>query len=69
MGEASYHAVRKGKTWGIDRDGNVEGDYATKEAAFEAAFAAASNAIKDGMGVTISVPKRAPGESAVGGRP
>ena len=66
MGEATYQIVRKGKTWAIQRDGKPEGDYATKEAAFEAAAGAASNAIKDGLGVSIKVPQRAPGESALG---
>jgi hypothetical protein len=67
MPEATYEIIRNGKTWTIDHDGTHEGDYATKEAAFEAVYAAASNAIKDGYGVKISIPQRAPGEAAVGG--
>jgi hypothetical protein len=66
MEEATYNIVRQGETWAIEHDGQREGDYATKEAAFEAAAAAASNAIKEGFGVTIKVPYRAPGESALG---
>jgi hypothetical protein len=69
MSETAYRITRSAKSWVIERDGKAEGDYATKEAAFEAAAAAASNAIKDGLGVRISVPERAPGESALGGQP
>jgi hypothetical protein len=36
MPEATYEIIRNGKTWTIDHDGTHEGDYATKEAAFEA---------------------------------
>ena len=67
MAEATYAIIRNGKTWTIDHDGTREGDYETKEAAFEAIYAAASNAIKDGYGVKIFIPQRAPGEAAVGG--
>ena len=67
MGEASYSIIRKENAWTIDHDGAQEGDYATKEAAFEAIYAAATNAIKSGHGVRITIPHRAPGESAVGG--
>ena len=61
--------VRHGDGWAVNHDGELEGDYATKEAAFESAAAAASNAIKDGVGIVISVEPRAPGETAVGGKP
>ena len=39
-------------------DGNAEHDYETKEAAFEAAVAAASLAIRQGHEVHVSVPGR-----------
>ena len=39
-------------------DGQSKNDYATKEAAFEAAVAAASLAIKEGHEVHVSVPGR-----------
>jgi hypothetical protein len=39
-------------------DGNVEGDFATKESAFESATAAASLAIREGHEVHLSVPGR-----------
>jgi hypothetical protein len=64
---AVYSIVRKGTTWAVNHDGVEEGDYATKEAAFESAAAAASNSIKQGLGITITVPDREPGESAIGG--
>jgi hypothetical protein len=65
MGEASYTIVGKKGSWSIDHDGAREGDYVTKEAAFEAAVGAASNAIKEGHSVTIHVPGT-DGQSAVG---
>jgi hypothetical protein len=67
MAMETYKIVRGGNGWRVDHDGRREGDYATKEAAFEAAAAAASNAIKDGVGVTIIVEPPAPGEAAIGG--
>ena len=69
MNTANYKIVRSGKTWAVDHDGALEGDYATKEAAFESAVAAASNAIKTGMGIAITVEPRTAGETAVGGKP
>ena len=39
---ATYAIVAVGSRWGILHDGNVEGDHATQEFAFEAAIAAAS---------------------------
>jgi hypothetical protein len=65
----TYKVVRGADGWRIDHDGRLEGDYATKEAAFEAATAAASNAIKDGAGVTITVEPPAHGEPVLGGKP
>jgi hypothetical protein len=69
MATERYAIIRKGNSWQVDHGGLLEGDYATKEAAFEAAAAAASNAIKVGLGIAISVPERASGETAVGGKP
>ena len=56
MGIASYKVVRHGKSWAVDHDGRAEGEYATKEAAFEAIAGAASNAIKDGHEIRIHIP-------------
>lgn len=68
MTSETYQIIRNGTSWAIDHDGELAGDYATKEAAFESAVAAASNAIKDGLGVVITVEPRAPGESSIGGK-
>jgi hypothetical protein len=65
----TYKIVRRGKNWVVDHGGQLEGDYATKEGAFESAAMAASNAIKDGVGISITVPAREPGETAAGGTP
>ena len=61
MGFASYAIISTDKGWGILHDGDVEGDYATKEAAFESAVAAASLAIREGHEVHLSVPSREAG--------
>ena len=56
--ERAYYSIVKvngGARWAIRHDGRLSGDYATKEAAFEAAVTPASNAIKQGQAVTISV--------------
>jgi hypothetical protein len=42
MGLAEYMIVAQGEEWGVLHDGNVSNRYATKEAPFEAAVAAAS---------------------------
>ena len=68
MTSETYQIIRNGNSWAINHDGHVEGDYATKEAAFESAATAASNAIKDGVGVVITVEPRVPGESSLGGK-
>ena len=69
MSTETYKIMRNGKSWAVNHDGVFEGDYATKEAAFESAAVAASNAIKDGVGITITVEPRAQGESALGSKP
>jgi hypothetical protein len=48
MGLATYAIIATGKTWAVLHDGNVEGDFITKESAFESAVAAASLAIREG---------------------
>jgi len=47
-------------------DGDVRSRYGTKEAAFEAAAAAASLAIREGHEVHLSVPGREGNEAALG---
>ena len=68
MREAKYNVVGRERGWGISHDGSVNGDYLTTEAAFEAAVAAASNAIKDGYAVTITVEGSNNDEPALGAR-
>jgi hypothetical protein len=69
MGSATYVVVPVKDGWGIEHDGEVAGLYATKEIAFEMAALAASNAIKEGHGVSITVPGvGAAGETALGAR-
>jgi len=68
MGFASYAVIATDKGWGILHDGDVEGEFATKEAAFESAVAAASLAVREGHEVHVSVPSRdASGRAQVGG--
>jgi hypothetical protein len=48
MGLAQYAIVPLRDQWGVLHDGDVNGEYATKEAAFEAAVSAASLAMRQG---------------------
>jgi hypothetical protein len=66
MSVASYRIVPNRNGWGVDHDGRVVGAYATKEAAFEAAVAPASNAIKEGHEVRIVVLGSDGGQPALG---
>ncbi|WP_407146875.1 hypothetical protein [Bradyrhizobium sp. ORS 86] len=66
MGLAQYAVVPVHNEWGVLHDGNLNGGYATKEAAFEAAATAASLAIREGHEVHVSVPARQEGEAALG---
>ena len=58
MGLAEYMIVSKPDGWTVLHDGTAQHDYDTKEAAFEAAVAAASLAIRQGHEVHVSVPGR-----------
>jgi hypothetical protein len=64
VAQAVYKIVAHNGGWGVLHDGTVSGDYLTKEAAFEAA----SNAIKNGQAVTITVEGSASGEPSLGKR-
>jgi len=69
MGLAEYMIVAQGEEWGVLHDGNVNNRYATKEAAFEAAVAAASLAIREGHEVRLSVPDQSAGnKTALGAK-
>jgi hypothetical protein len=65
MGLAQYAIIAVGDHWGVLHDGDVEGDFATKESAFESAIAAASLAIRQGHEVHVSVPGRDAGNRTV----
>ena len=56
MSLAQYAIVAVGDQWGVLHDGDIKSEYATKEAAFESAAAAASIAIRQGHEVHLSVP-------------
>jgi hypothetical protein len=58
MGIAQYSVIATGPSWAVDHDGKTSGEYATKEAAFEAIVGVASIAIKDGHEVRIHIPAR-----------
>jgi hypothetical protein len=69
MGLAEYMIVAKGNGWSVLHDGSADNEYATKEAAFESAVAAASLAIREGHEVHVSVPGRDSGNgTALGAR-
>jgi hypothetical protein len=56
VGLAQYAIVLIDNHWSILHDGDVNGDYPTKESAFESAAVAASLAIRQGHEVHLSVP-------------
>lgn len=59
MAMDKFAVVVNGEGWAISKNGNVAGDYLTREAAFEAIVGEASNAIKAGEAVEIVVNKPA----------
>jgi hypothetical protein len=63
MGIVKYEIFGKDGAWRIRRDGKSENEYATKEAAFKAAIAAASIALREGHDVTMTAH---PSETATG---
>ena len=56
MGLAEYMIVSKPGGWTVLHDGTAQHDYDTKEAAFEAAVAAASLALRQGHQVAVTAP-------------
>ena len=56
MGSANYKVFGQPGEWHVEHDGKVANTYQTKEAAFEAAAVAASMALRQGHGITITVP-------------
>jgi hypothetical protein len=61
MGLAEYMIISRGNGWTVLHDGATSNEYATKEAAFESAIAAASLAVREGHEVHVSVPGREAG--------
>lgn len=59
MGLALYEIVGDAGEWRVTHDGKAENVYETKEAAFEAAVAAASLALRQGHEVRVTAPGRA----------
>ncbi len=68
MKSAAYRIGHHPGGWGLEHDGEVTGTYDTKEAAFEAALGPASNAIKLGYAVSITVEGSEPREPSLGAR-
>ncbi|MBW7971011.1 hypothetical protein [Bradyrhizobium sp. BR 10289] len=66
MGLAQYAIVPVEDEWGVLHDGDVKNRYATKEAAFESAVAAASLALREGHEIHVSVPGTEAGGNALG---
>jgi len=56
MGFACYEIVGNAGEWRVHHDGKAENVYETKEAAFEAAVAAASLALRQGHDVRLVAP-------------
>ena len=56
MGLAAYEIFGTAGKWRIRHDGQAQNVYETKEAAFEAAIAAASLAMRQGHEIQISGP-------------
>ena len=56
MGFAGYKVFGRPGEWHVEHDGKVANTYATKEAAFEAAAAAASIALRQGHEIRITAP-------------
>ena len=56
MGLAAYEIFGTAGEWRIRHDGQTQSVYETREAAFEAAVAAASLAMRQGHAIQISAP-------------
>jgi hypothetical protein len=58
MGLAAYEIIGNDAEWRVSHDGKAENIYETKEAAFEAAVAAASLALRQGHEIRATAPAR-----------
>lgn len=61
-----FHIRGREADWRVEQNAGTGMSYASKEAAFEAAVAAASNAVRDGYEVVITVAGSREGESTLG---
>jgi len=68
MGLAQYRILGRAGTWTVEHDGKSPNDYATKEAAFEAAVAAASLALRQGHEIILTAPGSEAGGTATGAK-
>lgn len=66
MQREHYEVVGHEGHWHVEYNGQIGMAYATREAAFDAAFAGATNAVKAGHDVTIHVSGIVAGQSALG---
>jgi len=67
MGLANYKVFGAAGEWHDEHDGKVANTYETKEAAFEAAAAAASLALRQGHEIVITAPGSKGGEQTTTG--
>jgi len=68
MAVAAYRVIAAREGWAVEHDGEQSGGYKTKEAAFEATIGPASNAIRAGHAVTITVEGSSKDEPNLGAR-
>jgi hypothetical protein len=68
MGLARYRILGTAGTWTVELDGKSPNNYATKEAAFEAAVAAASLALRQGHEIILTAPGSDAGGTATGAK-
>jgi len=68
MGLASYKIFGVPGAWHVDHEGKAAHTYQTKEAAFEAAVAAASLALRQGHEVCVTAPGSGDVEATTGAR-
>jgi hypothetical protein len=66
MKSATYRIIRHDGGWGVEHEGQITGEYDPKESAFEAAVGPASNAIKLGYEISITVAGSEGQEPALG---
>lgn len=55
MAEASFEIVPAGENWDVIENGDRAGSYATREVAFEAVAGPISNALKQGVEVSLII--------------